>query len=400
MSEIRLPAIKIEQPIGTFYAVCIDSAELQKLSFSSRADYKKKDFLDGVLSLNSGSQRDLNSKRSKEIGRFINTEESTFPNSIILGANIDKDGNMIEDESIRWRIEQHNNNYELIIPSDKKVATIIDGQHRLAGFEYSNRKSMPLLCSVFIDLPAPYHAFIFATININQKKVDRSLAYELYGFRLEEESKDKWSPEKLAVYIARRANAHHSFLKNKIKLGASIDGAESYGIVSLAAVVDGILKLITNNPKADRDQLLNYKNKKGRAGLQENMQNTPLRKYYIQYNDKYIEDTVFLFFNVVYETLAKVQKDNSYLFKGIGFSALFNILKTYLINNNLILDTQVLTRELDKLKFIDFSDIFFTASGIGASRLKNVCFIKLGFKNIEDLKLHKDYKEYERIINS
>jgi hypothetical protein len=38
-------------------------------------------------------------------------------------------------------------------------------------------RDMELLCVVFIDLPTPYHAYIFATINFNQKKVDRSLTY-------------------------------------------------------------------------------------------------------------------------------------------------------------------------------------------------------------------------------
>ncbi|EDK8307136.1 DGQHR domain-containing protein, partial [Salmonella enterica] len=89
--EIKLPAIKVEQPIGTFYAVSISSDLLSKVAFSSRAEYKNKDLQDGFLSLLKGNQRDLDIKRSKQIGQYIDSIESTFPNSIILGANFDRD---------------------------------------------------------------------------------------------------------------------------------------------------------------------------------------------------------------------------------------------------------------------------------------------------------------------
>ncbi|ECT1456142.1 DGQHR domain-containing protein, partial [Salmonella enterica subsp. enterica serovar Mbandaka] len=192
-NEIRLPAIKIEQPIGSFYAVSMRSDLLSKVAFSSRAEYKKSDLQEGIFSLLKGNQRELDLKRSKQIGQYIDSVESTFPNSIILGANFDKDGNLIEDYDIRWRVEKNGDLYTLVIPSENNVvATIIDGQHRLSGFGYSERENMELLCSVFIDLPAPYQAYIFATINFNQKNVNKSLAYDLYGFRVEEEDKKEW----------------------------------------------------------------------------------------------------------------------------------------------------------------------------------------------------------------
>ena len=55
----------------------------------------------------------------------------------------------------------------------------------------------------FSRLPTPYHAYVFATINFNQKKVDRSLAYELFGFDVDERPAYLWSPETLAVYLTR-----------------------------------------------------------------------------------------------------------------------------------------------------------------------------------------------------
>ncbi|MED0321754.1 hypothetical protein RCN59_03945 [Escherichia marmotae] len=61
-NEIRLPAIKIEQPIGVFYAVSISSEVLSKVSFSSRAQYSVKNGVDGLFSFMKGNQRELDEK--------------------------------------------------------------------------------------------------------------------------------------------------------------------------------------------------------------------------------------------------------------------------------------------------------------------------------------------------
>ncbi|HHA1391352.1 DNA phosphorothioation-associated DGQHR protein 1 [Enterobacter ludwigii] len=400
--EIKLPAIKVEQPIGTFYAVSISSDLLSKVAFSSRAEYKNKDIQDGFLSLLKGNQRDLDIKRSKQIGQYIDSIESTFPNSIILGANFDRDGNLIEDYDIRWRVEKDGEQYFLIIPSeDNVVATIIDGQHRLSGFKYSDRKNMDLLCSVFIDLPAPYQAYIFATINFNQKNVNKSLAYDLYGFRVEEEERKEWSPEKLAVYISRRLNKYSFPLKDKIKLGAPSDideASESRKLISLSTVVDGIIKLITNNPKKDRDELLNFKNKNGRQALTKKMTAQPLRGLYLNYKDEEIEEIINKYFSKSKELLWGYQSETSYLLKTIGFQTQFEILRQYLLTTS-DYELNNIDEKLTLLREIDFSDIFFTASGIGASRMKNIALIKIGLKPLADLKEHKDYHDYMRLLS-
>ena len=400
-NQIRLPAIKIEQPIGIFYAVSISSGILSKVSFSSRAHYSVKNGSDGLFSFMRGNQRELDEKRSRLIGKYIDSVESTFPNSIILGANFDQDGNLIEDPNIRWRVEEENGHYTLVMPSDElKIATIIDGQHRLSGFEFSERKSMDLLCSVFIDLPAPYQAYIFATININQKKVDKSLAYDLFGFRVDDEPKELWSPEKLAVFITRKLNKHSKPLENKIRLGAPSDiDTESTDrpLVSLSTIVDGIMKLITGNPKLDRDELLNYKNKDGRKALISNGSTRPLRPFYISSQDEFIEKVIFIFFDIMDSAVWTKQSKNSYLLKTVGFQAQFDFLREYLSVTN-DFDLKELRNRVLSILDVDFSDVFFTASGIGAARIKNTILIKTGFKSIEAFSEHNDFKYYKKIL--
>ncbi|EFN9756232.1 DNA phosphorothioation-associated DGQHR protein 1 [Escherichia marmotae] len=400
-NEIRLPAIKIEQPIGVFYAVSISSEVLSKVSFSSRAQYSVKNGVDGLFSFMKGNQRELDEKRSRLIGKYIDSVESTFPNSIILGANFDQNGNLIEDSNIRWRIEEVNGHYTLVIPSDElKIATIIDGQHRLSGFEFSERKSMDLLCSVFIDLPAPYQAYIFATININQKKVDKSLAYDLFGFRVDDEPKELWSPEKLAVFITRKLNKLSKPLENKIRLGAPNDiDTENTDrpLVSLSTIVDGIMKLITGNPKLDRDELLNYKNKNGRKALVSGGTTRPLRQFYISSQDEFIESVIFRFFDIMDSTVWTKQNKNSYLLKTIGFQAQFDFLREYLSVTS-DFELKELKGRILSILDVDFSNVFFTASGIGATRIKNIILIKTGFKSIEVLSEHKDFEDYKKVL--
>src|SRR5262249_13355622 len=137
--------------------------------------------------------------------------DSAFPNSLILAANLkDEDGTIEEDEASRWSLteRQECGSYNLVIPSSKKLAAIIDGQHRLFAFKFaaSSRLDTQVICSVFVDLPKPFQAQLFATINSTQKPVDKSLTYELFGYNISEESEKYWSPDKLAVFLARKLN--------------------------------------------------------------------------------------------------------------------------------------------------------------------------------------------------
>ena len=194
-----ISAIKVTQPLGDFYIAKIKARDLLKVSTSSVLRYDK----DGTLK---GNQRPLKSDRLKAIANFIRSEEMFFPTSIIVAANID-DSLWRDSRRWRWKIERINNDlYQLDIPNQDNISSlIIDGQHRLKSFELTSDefKDIELVCSIFFDLPMPYQAYLFATINGNQKKVDKSLALELFGFNVDNEPENTWSPEKLAVYLTK-----------------------------------------------------------------------------------------------------------------------------------------------------------------------------------------------------
>lgn len=186
---IRRPALRIEQPLGTFYAFSLDATTLNQVTYSQPATARRlmeaEEAPKGLYGI-FGTQRKEKPTRLDEIAAFIKTHEATFPNSIILGTNYYEDGTLVENESQRWKVEEKDGDFHILIPKSGKTASIIDGQHRLHAFERAPGVNMDLLCVAYIDLPMPFHAYIFATINFNQKKVDRSLAYELFGFDVEE----------------------------------------------------------------------------------------------------------------------------------------------------------------------------------------------------------------------
>lgn len=381
------PAIRIEQPLGVFYAFSLDAQTLNKLTYSQPAEARKK--MEGETAESGGysifgTQRKESPNRLNEISKFIRSSEATFPNTIILAANYDDEGRLIEDKSIRWDIHSEKGQDFIRIPvMNYPTASIIDGQHRLHAFELleaqAPHRNMELLCVVFLELPTPYHAYVFATINFNQKKVDRSLAYELFGFDVEEREPKYWAPETLAVYIARLLNtAEDSPFKGCIVPAAEVLGIESVEVnnalhVSMATIVDGILKLISKKPKEDRYEIRRPENiAVGREALPKNTA-LPLRSFYLANNDKAIYNILFNYFYAVGQTVWKTSQPGSYLKKTVGVQALFDLLQ-YLLDKLEITETNFsivsLSERLKVCENLDPTGTKYQASGIGRTDIK------------------------------
>lgn len=386
-------AIRVNQPLGTFYAFTLGADVLDRITYSQPAEVmarmeQESDDNKGGYSI-FGTQRGESKKRLEEIASFIRTTEATFPNAIILAANYDQEGRYIEEkDSKRWTVnEAPDGSWRLHIPSlNERSASIIDGQHRLHAFNKlppdAIQRSMELLCVVFLELPTPYHAYVFATINFNQKKVDRSLAYELFGFDVDERPARFWSPETLAVYLTRLLNTEkESPLFRSIfpaadsgKLFSDTDGQPNEEVrVSMATVVDGILRLISKNPKEDRNLVRRPENKeRGRETLTP-IKGVPLRTLYIQSNDKAIYDLLCNYFSAVRSTVWATAGKGSYLRKTVGVQALFDILKELLCNSPITssnFSINTLTTILQPCSNLDPNGDKYQASGIGRSDIR------------------------------
>lgn len=405
----KVPVVPVKQPLGEFYVTSLPARLLLEVCYSDplRVDEKKS----SESYIFSGIQRDEREDRLSSIGRYLNTVEAAIPNSIILGANYLPSGELTENSDIRWQIEEREDFLELTIPSPDKVASIIDGQHRLHGFEYAedNRKDMMLPCSIYIDLPLPYQAFLFATINFNQKKVDRSQAYENWGFNLDPERSNSWSPEKTAVFLCRKLNVDEdSPFYNHIRVVAQNDDVlfrnrnGQRWTVSTATVVDGILRLITTNPQRDRDKLHKYEIDSGRDRSILDNDRSPLRSLYINSNDKAIYLAVRNYFEACSNILWRNREDGSYIVKTIGIQALFDVLRDILLqkfSTDRDLSVDYFERCLSNASSIDFSDPFFQASGLGRTNVKNSIELAIGLKERGDVNPDK-MNDYDRLIDN
>ena len=217
---LRFPAIRVLQPLGLFYVASIPARVLLQVAYSDVLSASLASDKSGYVL--EGTQRLSQPKRLSQIADYIDRQDAAFPNSIILAANFRQDGTFegsdddeIETEgnsagSREWTISQGPDGcYSLEIPTPAKLAAIVDGQHRLFSFVQANepaRLNMELLCSIYLDLPKPFQAQLFATINSTQKPVDKSLTYELFGYNISEEKEEFWTPDKLAVFFTRKLN--------------------------------------------------------------------------------------------------------------------------------------------------------------------------------------------------
>jgi DNA phosphorothioation-associated DGQHR protein 1 len=403
-TPVSFPAIRVSQPLGEFYLAAIPANLLLKVGFTKRHTRRAAD-ASGTVE-DDGHQRRLDPKRLKEIARYLETQDAAIPNTIILAANCRPDGETMDlDDPKRWSIAPADDiSVELTIPTDEQLAAIVDGQHRLFGFEAvsENRKTMPLACAIFLDLPIPQQASVFATINYNQKPVSKSQTYELFGYNLDDEPAESWSPEKLAVFFARKFNVDpQSPLCHRIQVAAQDDrvlddAAKARGgewSVSTATIVESIMRLISANPKDDRDRLhmLPLDSSRHRKIFFETDKpnvkiKAPLRELYLEVRDIVIYGLILNYLTVADELFWHKPKPG-FIRKTIGIQALFDVLAVLLPEqlNSKDLKKEAWRAHLQPAAKIDFTDRLFHASGSGRTQVKKALLLAIGRLQIEEI---------------
>ena len=263
-------------------------------------------------------------------------------------------------------------------------------------------------CAVFIDLPSPQQASIFATINFNQRPVNKSQTYELFGYNLDDEPESSWSPEKLAVFFARKLNADpESPFFNHIKVAAIDDRvlselarrSQKEWAVSTATIVECVLKLITKHPQAERDELHKYplgkRNRNVLRALDESLSrrtsSAPVfRDYYLSGDkDIVIYKTIINFFTVVHELFWKSGLSTP-LKKTAGVQALFLVLSEILrkkLYDKRDFRKEAFARILKQARDFDFTQqIFHESSAKGRSIIFEGFLFALQFRSLDEVR--------------
>ncbi|WP_185036793.1 DGQHR domain-containing protein [Pseudomonas fluorescens] len=395
---LTVPALQVFQPLGVFYVISLPAKVVLQVAESERlrAVYSSET---GTYHLE-GTQRERQEKRLDSITEYINRSDAAFPNAIILAANsrsdvdLDSEGqDEFGNEEVEWFVSKGaGGGYELTIPSQAKTASIIDGQHRLFGFVNANpeRLDMDLVCAVFIDLPLPFQAQLFATINSTQKPVDKSLTYEQFGYNIDDETPEFWTPEKLAVFLTRKLSTEaDSPIQGKVLIAPKKDShLQALSLnrswrVSTAVIVEGILRLISSNPKRDANFMLTGKKSPRQELLEYRKDKSPLRDLYLQGNDALIYRIVSNYLAACDDVFWSSATAESFITRTVGVQALLDILRSMAISvvGNKDVSVEYFTTTLLPAGKIDFSDVQFkNASGSGRSMIARSIKGAIGLK--------------------
>ncbi len=322
---IELSGLRIRQPIGDLYIAKIRAEDLLKISYSDIRAIADETYRNTYL----GIQRKLDPKREKEIAEYVQTFDATFPTSIVV---------YIDENNVKIN-ENDNDTLQIkILNLSDKIAKIIDGQHRLAGFqgaidflenngndlfghhkkELEAIKNFELSLTILIGMDIAEQANIFSKVNLTQTKVNKSLVYDL-----EEYSKIR-SPYKTAhnIAIALNYNEKSPFYKKIKRLGYIDFGRET---LTQQTFVESLTKLfLSPDPERDRDDMARY----GKLLEMDYNGKFPFRKFFIDNNDVTIAKILYNYFNAVKNKWPDAWDDGRYLLsKNNGFRALMKYLK-------------------------------------------------------------------------
>jgi DGQHR domain-containing protein len=265
VKSIQIPAISVSQPIGEFYVGAMSFADLIQISF---ADMRK---IERALDRYVGIQRKLSDERVVEIEKFVNSIDATFPTSVVLavpGSCARFDAEKRELVLFEGVDEESGNTIRFF-----EIAKILDGQHRIEGLKALAGKTFDVPVSVFVDADIADQAYIFATVNLAQTKVNRSLVYDLLDY-----SKAR-SPQKTChdVTVALDKFATSPFYERIKRLGSATPG-RSGETLAQATIVNALLPFLTKDPLTDRERMARGKSIKRD---EDNYSGTPFRWLWI-----------------------------------------------------------------------------------------------------------------------
>lgn len=339
--EIKVNSLEVNQPIGKFYVGVMDYTDLEYISHTDvrRLKSEKRDVEEYI-----GIQRPLSSSREKEIGKYVNLVDATFPNSILI---------TIPSENAHFDNETNT----LTIDRKPDVAKVLDGQHRIAGLNHYTKdgENFQLIVTIFIDMELEDQAIVFSTINKTHTKVNKSLTYDLFEFATSR------SPQRTAHNVARALNQKDgSPFENKIKILGVADDKEKETITQ-ATFVEALLKFITKDKMTDRD--LYRRGKSPEKYTEKENKKYFFRPLFLDKDDAKIAQAMWDFFKAVERKWPIAWREvtpNRILNRSTGFLALMRFMSTVYQEKGIVGDV-ISSKEFDAiLESIDLEDDSFT----------------------------------------
>jgi DGQHR domain-containing protein len=308
---IEFSCLEVKQPIGTFYMGVMNFNDVINISYADVRRIEQRE-VEVVL----GIQRPLADDRVKELQHYVRTVDASFPTSIILAVSeLDEEGepNVVFDEEFgTMRIKKRIN-----------LARIIDGQHRIAGLVNYEGPPFQLNVTLFVDMDVEDQALLFATINLKQTKVNKSLAYDLFEFSMSR------SPQKTCHNIAKILNSQErSPLHGRIKILGKATGKPHENLTQ-AAVVERLIVYISPAPMRDRDLIKRGRRLAKATPQDEELRNLIFRNMFIDEHDENILLILWNYFTAVARKWPAAWNSDTtgyILNRTTGFAALMRLL--------------------------------------------------------------------------
>ncbi|XAW90338.1 DGQHR domain-containing protein [Vibrio sp. CDRSL-10 TSBA] len=339
-----------------------------------------------------GIQRPLKKNRVKEINSYINTVDATFPNSVILSIDI---------ENIYW------NGDELVIEYDEdeknNIAKVLDGQHRLAGFDSNNtkfidyegnKKDFEVLVTIFVNADMAVQAKVFSMVNQNQTKVNKSLVFDLESLA---QSRSPWKTcHSIAAYVNEKDGSPFFHRIKRLGVKTYLD---EFQPLTQAAFVDNLVKLITPNAQIDRNIILGkdkgflgFASKKMPHMDTDSLYKFPFRKSFVDDEDEVILRTVYRYFEAVESVWGVAWNKNnssSVLNKTVGLISMLRLLGFIL--STLLLDDKIDFKfEISKNEFEDL---------LISSGIENEYFCSLDATSKTSVAMYNEVREKINLSN-
>lgn len=319
---MKIQYIPFEQPIGEFALSVMLVTDILNIAYINRREFDQ-------VSLDSkgGPQREQSTTRINEITRYSETPDATFPTPILLA--LSEGSYSINENTIE-------------IKDNLKIASVVDGQHRLLGLEKSKNINDYMLPVVFVlDATDEQMALIFAIINGKQTRVSGSVIYDLFNVV------EGRNPFKTAHEIARALNSDESspFYRRLKMLGKKAKGSNE--TLSQGTFITHLIRHISNNPNEDFNLSRSNQPMKIRPS-------SVFNKYFLENKDEIILRILFNLFKALKDTFPNEweKPDEFILSKTTGYTGIMKafseIYKTGEKQKNLTFD--FFKRIFEKLK--------------------------------------------------
>lgn len=244
--EVTVISLRAAQPIGDLYISTVPADLLVRITdFDVRRKIEEERDVERYL----GIQRPLDEVRVKQLNKYVNFVDATFPTACILA--VDAEYASYDDDRRELTLRNFREGDDQPTRAIRYIARVLDGQHRIAGLREFTGDVFEVPVVFFIGADIAEQANIFSTVNLEQNKVGRSLAYDLFAL-----AKTR-SPQRLCheMAVAFDGDPRSPFYQRIKRLGVATPGRYRETL-SQAQFVEAVMRLITRDAKVDRDILL------------------------------------------------------------------------------------------------------------------------------------------------